>query len=44
MNSDVAKARSGLHFEKLLLDVLNELKERDARVDMMDDIFGMLDK
>ena len=32
MNSDVAKARSGLHFEKLLLDVLNELKERDARV------------
>jgi len=32
MNTAVAQARSGLHFEKLLLDVLNELKERDARV------------
>ena len=32
MNSAVEAARSGLHFEKLILDVLNELKERDARV------------
>jgi hypothetical protein len=32
MNTAVEAARSGLHFEKLILDVLNELKERDARV------------
>ncbi|MFM9165323.1 MAG: hypothetical protein ACKOQO_00680 [Candidatus Limnocylindrus sp.] len=32
MNTAVAQARNGLHFEKLLLDVLNELKDRDARV------------
>jgi hypothetical protein len=32
MNTAVESARSGLHFEKLILDVLNELKEHDARV------------
>ena len=32
MKTGVATVRSSLHFEKLVLDVLNELKERDARV------------
>lgn len=32
MNSLVAATRSGLHFEKLILDMLSELKDRDARV------------
>lgn len=32
MTGLVSATRSGLHFEKLILDVLSELKDRDARV------------